>query len=61
MGKGMGKGDWTEAAKQILDSDPGLDEAWISDTVSTREDGQATGYHVVRREGKDPKLTKYHD
>ena len=59
MGKGMGSGDWTEAAKQILDADPGLDKIWISDTVNSRTDGKAVGYAVERREGKDPKLRKY--
>ena len=59
MGKGMGSGDFTEAASQILGSATGPTEIWISDTVNTRTDGKAVGYHAVSREGKSPKLSKY--
>lgn len=61
MGKGMGHGDFTEAARQVFDDNPGLDEIWISDTVNHLHDGHVDGYHAVRREGQDPKLHKYHN
>jgi len=61
MGTGMGSGDFTEAANQIFEGDPGLNEIWISDTVNHQHQGHTDGYHAVRREGQDPQLTKYHN
>lgn len=61
MGQGMGSGDFTEAARQIFDDNPGLDEVWISDTVNHPHQGHTDGFHAVRREGQDPNLTKYHN
>jgi hypothetical protein len=61
MGKGMGSGDFSEAARQIFADNPGLDEVWISDTVNQQHLDHVDGYHAVRREGQDPQLTKYHN
>lgn len=61
MGKGMGSGDWTEAAKQIMANDPPGTEIMISDTINNEHNGHVDGYLATKRDGGlPPKLDKQH-
>lgn len=47
MAGGMKKGDFNEAAKQILKGDPPGTEVWISDTVNRPHKGHIDGYRAT--------------
>lgn len=57
--RGMGKGDWTEAAKQIMANDPPGKEVYISDTVNKPHGNHTDAYRAVKRSDGSVKLKKY--
>ena len=46
---GMKSGDWSEAARQILEGSAPGTEVWISDTVNNPHNGHTDGYHATMR------------
>jgi hypothetical protein len=60
MGDGMGSGDWTAAAEQIMASDPPGTEIVMSDTVNNSHGDHVDGYQAVKRDDGSVKVTKQH-
>lgn len=58
---GMKSGDWSEAARQILDDSAPGTEVWISDTINRPHEGHVDGYHAVKRNDGSVDLAKYHN
>lgn len=60
LGEGMGSGDWTAAAEQIMAGDPAGTEVWISDTINRPHQGHVDGYIAVKRPDGSVDLNKQH-